>query len=214
MLHNSLPARFRRSGRKQRVRAKTLMQLASRNFEQVTNPHLFTLNHKHLDIPTKHSKASSLYLHDTVNVWKDAIKQTFKGCLYFSLEVGHGDYKAPKRGLIHAHIIASANDGPDAIKGDTQRYKPVNNLEGVFIYLSKPSEPYSFEAMNDLISTRMMHGKPPHLRGFLASKHRKVWNIKNKPPLLALRPLKRHLTPKLTLIFHPNRRQKCTRGLS
>jgi hypothetical protein len=183
-----MPGRFVRSGKKQRSKAKQL--LGSRDLmtllSVVPNPYLHTLTAKDLGISKEQANPSGLYEPDTVQVWRGAIAQTFSGCAFYVLQSGLGDYKTPKRGHIHAHVLAASTDGLGERFKDTQKCKPVNDLEGLLRYLHKPSEPYSLEAVLDWQVSRLKSkgNEAPRLRGWLTSQKRQSWSITN-----ALRPL-------------------------
>jgi hypothetical protein len=150
---------------------------------RVENLSLFTLTHKDLGLPQTFASASSLYQEEHAQVWRSGIDKTFKGCCYYALEVGRGDYKDPKRGLLHAHVIAAFNDALE-VRRLQENCKPVYDLQGVIRYLQKPPEPYSLEAVNEYVSYRILaNGKAPRSKGFLVSKRRQDWNAKNHDPL-------------------------------
>lgn len=171
------PQRFRRSGRRQRARAKAVMNSnAMRVLDSVNGLALFTLSAKDLGLSEDLARACCLYDETTIQKWREAIATTFRGVCYYALEVGHGDYKSPKRGAIHAHVIAACSDGI-GVKRLPQKCKPIYDLSGVIRYLQKPPEPYSLEAELDYRSSRILRrGKAPKTRGFLTSRKRRAWN--------------------------------------
>jgi hypothetical protein len=163
------------------------MKVARKNFVEVQEPlHLYTLNYQHLGVPLKDAQSQCLYQPQSLEVWFNALKQSFNGVIYYCLEVGRGDYKAPKRGLVHAHVVALANDGPEAVRRGGERYKPLKeeaDLERVFRYLQKPQEQYTLEAQSDYTSSRIMNRQAPKTRGWLRSQKRRAWNLENSTPI-------------------------------
>jgi hypothetical protein len=182
-----MPGRFKRSGKRQRAKAKDVLR--SHDLMTLTaavpNLHLHTLTAKDLEFSNELAKPSALYSHYDVRIWREAIAQTFHGCVFYTLETGQGDFNAPKRGQVHAHVLAASTDGLGASFKNTEKCKVVKNLEGVFRYLHKPSEAYSLEAALDWQVARLKSkgNKAPRLRGWLTSEKRRCWNLAN-----ALRP--------------------------
>jgi hypothetical protein len=154
---------------------------------QTLIPDLFfhTLNYRDLGLEIGVSAASNLYEKAGVEAWRDVISSTFSGCAYYALEVSRGDYKAPKRGNIHAHIIAGSQDGVGLHFLNTEKCKPINNLEGLLTYLCKPPEPYSLDAVLDFKVSKLLNsdGKAPRTRGWLLSAERQSWNRQNTLPM-------------------------------
>ena len=146
---------------------------------------LHTLTAKDLELARDHALPSNLYDHAAVQVWRKAIAETFNGCLFYALEVGSGDFKTPKRGYIHAHVLAASYDGLGERFRATEKCKPVYDIEGILRYLVKPSEAYSLEAVLEwqIARLRSKGNEAPRVRGWLTSKKRQLWNAN------ALRPL-------------------------
>ncbi len=178
---NQTPSRFVRSSKKQRFRAKALMRIAKKTFPPPIKLCFFTLSHTHLGISEEIAQAASLYSSQNLEIWRAAIRKAFSGCCYYAIEVGRGDFNNPRRGFVHAHIIASENDGPKSVKHDSRRYKTINRLEGTFNYLLKPQETFSLEASLDYISSRLLSEsrQGSKTRGWLRSKKRKQWLAEN-----------------------------------
>ena len=147
-------------------------------FSAVPCPCLHTLEASDLGISPKEATPSSLYNRESVEVWRKQIKSAFKGAAFYALECGQGDFKAPKRGPVHVHVLAAQNDGLSALLTGTEKLKVVKDLKGIFTYLSKPSEPYSLESNLDWQAAKLLAKgqKAPRLRGWLTSKKRRAWN--------------------------------------
>ena len=111
--------------------------------------------------------------------WRNAIKSTFKGVAFYALESGRGDFKSPKRGPVHAHVLASDSDGFALKFANTKKLVKVKNLKGILSYLAKPSELYSLESWLDWKAAKLTSsaGKSPRLRGWLTSTKRQSWNV-------------------------------------
>jgi hypothetical protein len=186
-VHDDRPRRFKKS--RKRAVAKRNQIVKTEAFKKfvtfVPQPYFFSLTHKDLDIPKERAHPSLLYKTASLEVWRKTLKAKFKGCFYFALEVGGGDFKDKKRGLLHAHVIAARDDGPARIKRDSQKCKAGNRMEGLLDYLNKIPEAYSLEAHMDYQAARIMSKsrRAPRTRGWIVSKERQAWNRDNTPSI-------------------------------
>ncbi len=122
-VYDNRPSRFQESNKRKTAKANQVMKSKAyqKLIKSVSNLYFFTLTAKDLGIHEKFSYPSGLYDEDIILIWREALQEAFKGCFYFALEVGKGDYKAPERGRIHVHVIADRDDGPQHLERDTKK---------------------------------------------------------------------------------------------
>jgi hypothetical protein len=98
-VHDDRPRRFKPSHK--RAVAKRNQIVKTEAFKKfvtfVPQTYFFSLTHKDLDIPKERAHPSLLYKTASLEVWRRTLKAKFKGCFYFALEVGGGDFKDKKR---------------------------------------------------------------------------------------------------------------------
>ncbi len=134
--------------------------------------YLFTLTPTDLDLSDRLEHPSNLY-DAALDELFDALERTFSGPCYAVAENGKGS--APgRRGRLHVHVIAHRADGPQHVRRDTERCKPVTDAPGLYRYLAKAPEPYSLEAHLDLSAARVT-GRPPRTRRHFLGPSRLAW---------------------------------------
>ncbi len=139
--------------------------------------YIFRLSPAELGLSLEREDPSSLYSPDAVEEIYRAVACAFSGPLYAVVEVGGGDLQTPGRGRLHLHVIAHREDGPQTIRRDTERSKPVTDPLGLYRYLAKPPEPYSLDAELDLAAARALSptGKAPRTRRHFLGPERIAW---------------------------------------
>lgn len=161
--------------------------------------YLFSLTVRDLDASISDAP-SGLYDAATIAAAAAAAGRLFQGPCFVVFERGTGDVYAPGAGRLHLHVLAHRDDGPQDIARDTERCKWVHDAAGLYRYLHK-SDPYSFEALIDYTSARVLSptGKPPRTRRHFSGAKRSAWLAShctndltpNLPPVLPCR--RRHL---------------------
>ncbi len=175
-------SRFRRSSRKQTGRARRAFRENGPGHKLMdslgSSAYLFRLDVRDLD-PSVSDHPRGLYDHRTVSALAAAASRLFRGPFYLVLEVGRGDFRAPGRGRLHAHLIAHRDDGPGPqhIRRDTKRCQPIYDVLGAYRYLAKPPEPYSLEAELDVTAALALSpsGRLPNTRRHFLSPERLAW---------------------------------------
>ena len=174
-------SRFMRSSRKQTGRARRAFRENGPGHKLMdalgSSAYLFRLDVRDLD-PSISDHPSGLY-DCTVDALSAAASRLFRGPFYLVLEVGRGNFRAPGRGRLHAHLIAHREDGPGPqhIRRDTERCKAVYDVLGAYRYLAKCPEPYSLEAELDATAALVLNpsGRLPNTRRHFLSPERLAW---------------------------------------
>lgn len=180
--HNlSTPHRFRRSRRKQTGRARRAFTPGAAGDRLMSalgdSAYLFRVSPADLGLSLEREHPSALYGPEAMKEIYRAVGECFSGPLYCVAEVGEGDLQTPGRGRLHLHVIAHRESGPQHIRRDTERCKPVTDPMGLYRYLAKPPEPYSLEAELDLAAARALSetGKAPRTRRHFLGPDRMAW---------------------------------------
>ncbi len=175
-------SRFQRSARKQTGRARRAFRENGPGHKLMdslgSSAYLFRLETSDLD-PSISSDPSGLYSAAVVSRLANAAAKLFQGPFLLTLEVGRGDFRAPGRGRLHAHLIGHRDDGPGPqhIRRDTERCKAVYDVLGAYRYLAKCPEPYSLEAELDATVALVLSpsGRLPNTRRHFLSLERLAW---------------------------------------
>jgi hypothetical protein len=132
-----IPSRFKDSNQLRTARANRALRRdgpATRLFNELIDPHFYSLTYKHLGLDKAFSHRELIYDHSALNYWLSAIKEQIEAPFMYKFEVGH-------EGKLHPHLIGEEDAGLLWIPRGGQIIKPV--IEGtektLLKYTYKPS---------------------------------------------------------------------------
>ncbi len=102
-------------------------------FAALAAPYLFTLYGEQLGIPVKCRHARCIRSREALKVWRNALREHFRGCYLFKFEVGLDS------DMMHVHVVTDRNAGLlEMPRFNNPACKPVSDPKGIIRYLEKP----------------------------------------------------------------------------
>ncbi len=140
---------------------------ACRLLSSVPDLCLYTMHAHHLGLPEVAASPERLFEPSNVRQWREAIKATLSGPLYWVLELG-------ECGRVHAHVLGGATAGLPHIRRGGGVVTPVHDLEGLLGYLSKPVAPYTGPNMALWLAAKR-RGRLPKMSGTARLPNARTW---------------------------------------
>ncbi len=141
----------------------------------VAELHVYSLHAEHVGLPEVAASPERLFDPSNVRQWREAIKATLSGPLYWVLELG-------ECGRVHAHVLGGATAGLPHIRRGGGVVTPVHDLEGLLSYLSKPVAPYTGPNMALWLAAKR-RGRLPKMSGTVRLPNARTWGCP-KPNLV------------------------------